>query len=410
MATFLYEVQDKTGKTVRGAMNAHSPQEVEAQLAQRGFSNVQVKTEIAGSRTSVMPQSAVTVTGSQLYNRNAASLAIPSPKDMALFFRQMASLMHAGFSVSTALSDLGMRTAQRGIADAAKQMGAATAGGASVAQEMAKYPTIFAPHVVGLVAAGETGGFLEFSFEEAALNAEQDAALREGLWLPKFLFWQSIWSVLFFAPLFPSIDVINPAKSVGNYFRIFLFLCVPLGILMHVAAEAIGRMRHQPFARDFFDRISLRIPVMARLAHVRALAAFTRVLRRLLMSGISAPVAYAAAVEAVPNAALRERLGMGLPLVQSGQGIDAAINATGLLGNDPLQLLITGQKTGQFVEMLDRVTTYYQEEAQRATDAAKGAEKKLAGIITLISMGYVLIAATHDGYALMFNFVDKFDK
>jgi type IV pilus assembly protein PilC len=307
----------------------------------------------------------------------------------------MQSLLHAGFSVSTALSDLGLRTTNRGIRNAAREIATATANGASLAQEMAKHPTIFAPHVIGLVAAGEAGGFLEFAFEEAGLNAELDAVLRQGLWWPKFLFWQSVWSVLLFGPVFPSLDLENLLKSASNYTRTLLLISVPLGLLFHFVVELIGRLRHQPFARDFFDRASLRIPVMAKLARVRALAAFTRVLRRLLMSGISAPVAYAAAVEAVPNAALRDRLRIGLPVVQQGNGIDAAVQATGIFGNDPLQLLVTGQKTGQFVEMLDRVTTYYQEEAGRATDGAKDAQKRLAVIITIISSGYVMIAATH---------------
>jgi type II secretory pathway component PulF len=78
------------------------------------------------------------------------------------------------------------------------------------------------------------------------------------------------------------------------------------------------------------------------------------------------------------------------------------------MGDDPLQLLITGQKTGQWMEMLDRVTAYYQEEAARATDAAKSAQKRAGVLITLISMGYVTIAVTAGGYNLMFKFADSF--
>ncbi|MDX1932896.1 MAG: type II secretion system F family protein [Capsulimonadales bacterium] len=393
MAIFRYEVQDKSGKTVRGAMDAPSAQEVEMRLWEKGFRSVRVQSD-AGSNVAVS-SAVVPAAPSVPYRRNAFSLTTPSPSDSALFFRQMASLLHAGFSISTALDDLGLRTTNRAIRNAARQLAAATAGGASLAQEMGRHPTVFAPHVVGLVAAGEAGGFLEFAFEEAALNAELDAALRQGQWLPRFLFWQAIWSVLLFAPLFPSIDFENLARSIGNYARTVLFLCLPIGVLMHAVAELVGRLRHQPFARDFFDRVSLNVPIMARLAHRRALAAFTRVLRRLLMAGIAAPVAYAGAVEAVPNAALRERLRRGLPVVQSGNGLDAAIQATGMFGGDPIQLLVTGQKTGQFVEMLDRVTTYYQEEAQRATDGAKDAQKRAGILITLLSVGYVTVATVY---------------
>jgi hypothetical protein len=81
-------------------------------------------------------------------------------------------------------------------------MAQAVTRGESISAQMAGFPHLFAPHAVGLVAAGETGGFLPFAFEEAALGAEQDAALRQGLWLPKLLIWQAIWSVLLLQPLF----------------------------------------------------------------------------------------------------------------------------------------------------------------------------------------------------------------
>jgi type II secretory pathway component PulF len=263
--------------------------------------------------------------------------------------------------------------------------------------------------VTGLVAAGEAGGFLEFAFEEAALNMEQDAALTQGLWLPRVLIWQAIWSVLILQPLFPSINP-NDIKASGfAYLRALLFIAIPLGIGMHIASYALGKMWNQPWARRFHDSLSLRIPVMANLAKMRALASFTRVLRRLLMSGISPEPAFVGAARAVPNLVLSERiLQIGAPVVRSHEGIDKAIAATGLMGDDPLQLLITGQKTGQWLEMLDRVTAYYQEEAARATDAAKNAQKRAGVLITIISMGYVTIALTAGLYNIIFKFTDSF--
>lgn len=295
-----------------------------------------------------------------------------------------------------------MRTGHRGLARAAREMAAATANGASMAPLMIAYPGLFAQHMVGLVAAGETGGFVEFSFEEIALGAEQDAALRQGLWFAKVLIWNAVWTVILLQPLFPSIDVhklsnSDTSRAVFDAFTGYehaLMWAIPLGIVLHIVAHLVGKMRGQPFARDFFDRISLAVPVMARLARMRALASFTRVLRRLLMSGISPAPAFAAAVQSVPNAALREKLNLGLPIVRGGQGLDAAIQVTGMMPNDPMQMLITGQKTGQWIEMLDRVTAFYQEEAARATDAAKAAQKRLGVLLTIIVTGYVMIVTT----------------
>jgi type II secretory pathway component PulF len=337
------------------------------------------------------------------------------PTELGSFFRQMASLIHAGFTVGSALTDLGMRTANSGLRSAAKAMGAATLNGASVAGQMVLYPGLFPEHVVGLVHAGETGGFVEFAFEEVALWAEQDAALRQGMWFPKVLIWNAVWTVLLMQPLvmidsskLASGDMRTMPHAFDGYGRL-MPLVFGIGILLHVVCWVVGKMRHQPFAERFFDGLSLRLPVMARLAKMRALAAFTRVLRRLLMAGISPAPAFAAAANAVPNAVLRDRLRLGLPIVRGGQGLDAAIQATGMMEHDALQMLITGQKTGQWIEMLDRVTSYYQDEAARATEGAKAAQKRLGWILTIAVTGYVICFTTWLCYNIMFKVTGQYE-
>lgn len=394
MAIFRYEAADVNGKVLRGAMDAPTAQEVTRRLSERGYRSVQVLASSGTAQAQAQMQAV------------SADMSAPRPggltfgkavraEDLGVFFRQLGSLVNAGFTVGAALADLGPRTSHRGLRTAATQMAATTASGASLSGEMAKYPGLFPAHVVGLVHAGETGGFLPFAFEEAALSAEQDTALRQGLWLARFLIWQSIWSVLLFQPLIGSINPENVLGGLAGYGRKLLFIAIPVGIGLHLFCALAGWLWRQPMADRLRGRLSLAIPVMARVARMRAMASFTRVLRRLLMAGISPEPAFVGAARSVPNLVLSERLLAGASIVRAGQGIDAAIQATGMMEHDPLQLLVTGQKTGQWIEMLDRVTAYYQEEAARATDAAKSAQKRVGVIVTLVSTGYIMCAATY---------------
>ncbi len=403
MAIFRYEAADVSGKILRGAMDAPDAQEVMRRLEGRGYRTVQVQEPTAPAAAAVTPG----VPPSVPRSRGLAFGKAISATDLGLFFRQMNSLAAAGFTVSAALADLAPRTQNRALRGAASQMAAATANGSAMSAEMARFPHLFAPHVVALVAAGETGGFLPFAFEEAALGAEQDAALRQGLWLPKLFIWQAIWSVLLLTPLFPSINPDNVAQGFVRYALTLLFVCVPIGIGLHLLAALVGWWWRQPANRAISDRLALRIPVMARVAKMRALASFTRVLRRLLLSGISTEPAFVGAARAVPNTVLAERFLAGAPIIHSGQGLDAAVQATGLMDHDPIQLLVTGQKTGQWIEMLDRVTLHYQEEAANATQTARSAQKRIAGLVTLISMGYVTIVATHGLATLGFKWTES---
>ena len=410
MAIFRYEAADVGGKVLRGAMEAGSPQDVVRRLNERGYQQVQVLGAPSGMAMGATTAPARPMPGDLDARRGAFAFGAVPTTVLATFFRQMASLVHAGFTVGASLSDLGMRTSHRGLQSAVKSMGAATVNGGSFAGQMAQFPGIFPEHVVGLVRAGETGGFVEFSLAECALWAEQDAALRQGMWLPKILIWNAVWTVLLMQNLFTGIDAkklmdgtaSSMTHALDGYGRTLPWL-IALGLALHLICYVVGKMRHQPFAERFVDGLSLRLPVMARLAKMRALAAFTRVLSRLLRSGISPAPAYEAAASSVPNAVLRDRLRLGVPIVRGGQGIDSAIQVTGLMGNDPLQMLVTGQKTGQWIEMLDRVTSYYQDEAVRATENAKAFQKRLGWILTLMVTGYVICAGTYGCYNVMFR-------
>lgn len=399
MAIFRYEAADVSGKILRGAMEAPDANAVARRLGERGYQTLRVQPPAAHA----VAEANVTSPAAARMRAKLFFGPLAAPEDVALFFRQLAALVHAGYSVSSALTDLAPRTRQSGIRRAASEMAAATAQGSRLSEQMARHPTLFARHVRSLVAAGETGGFLEFAFDEAALGAEQDAALRQGLWLPKLLIWQAVWSVLLLAPMFPRLVTQGPLA----YGQAVLAWSVPVGIGLHLAAALGGWAWRQTGTIGLRDRLSLTLPVMARLARTRALAAFTRVLRRLLLAGIAPEPAFVGAARAVPNALLAERLLAGVTRVRAGQSMDKAIEASGVMEHDPLQLLATGERTGQWTEMLDRVAAHYDEEAARATQAAQTAQKRLGTLITLIATGYVTIAVTEGTMRSAFDLVDQ---
>jgi type II secretory pathway component PulF len=401
VAIFRYEAADLNGKVLRGAMDAPTADEVARRLQGRGYRTVRVQAPPTIPAQTRWPRAADLV---QPRGPRGLSFArAVAPEDLGLFFRQMASLLHAGFTPAGALADLGPRTAHRGIRTAAAAMAAAAAAGQGLSSEMARFPALFAPHVVGLVAAGETGGFLPFAFEEAALGAEQDAALRQGLWLPRLLIWQAVWSVLLLQPLFPRIFTEGPAA----YLTYVATRMLPLGVGLHLSVGLLGWLWRQPFAAAFRDRAALALPVMRRLARRQALAAFTRVLRRLLLAGIAPEPAFLGAARAVPNRVLAARFATGASSLRDGRGLDAAVEATGMMEHDPLQMLVTGQRTGQWAEMLERVTAYYQEEAAAAILAAKAAQKRIGVLVTIVATGYVTIVATVGPMQAAFQFTDK---
>jgi len=393
MPLWRYEAIDRSGKTVRGVLESDTAEQAAVQIGARGYRSVQVLGRGAAEPAERPAQS---------YGRFVSAL---SPDDRALFFRQLATLLRAGFTPAGALADLGPRSGNRRLRDAAARMASACAQGTSFSEALAAEGGLFPNEVSGLAAAGESGGVLPLTMDEAALSAELDIAVRRGMGWVRFLIWQSIWSVLVFIPIFPSIDTSGVAKSLGNYARAMGWV-IPSGLALHGAWALHHWFCRTPAGAQWRDTVSRLIPADARLVRCRALGAFTRVLRALLSSGISPATAFAIATRAVPDRGSRERLSAGTGMLAQGKGLDEAMSVTGLFGDREMQLLGTGQRTGTWSEALDQVTAATQDNLHAAVDSVRRSARRFGILLTVLSMGYVMVAGTHGTLQFALRFAD----
>ncbi|MFM7320093.1 MAG: type II secretion system F family protein, partial [Armatimonadota bacterium] len=331
----------------------------------------------------------------------------PVPDNVvALFFHQLKALLLAGFTVGGALADLGPRTANVRLREACARMASATTSGAGFADALANEPGLFPPGTTGLVAAGEAGGFLPEACAEIALSAEQALAIRRGMWWVSLLIWQSVWSVLLFQPIFGSLDFEQPMRTLANYVHALLVRVLPIGVALHGVTFAAGWWMRTEAGAPLRERAVELVPVLRRWERARALSSFTRVLRRLLRSGISPATAYRGACAAVANDRLRARFLAGAEILDRAGGIDGALGATGLLPHDPLQLLVTGQRTGTWDDALDKVAARFEDEAAESLEAVRRARKRFGILLTLVTTGYITIAGTDGAFRTAFRFAD----
>ncbi len=393
MPLWRYEAIDRSGKTVRGVLDAEVAESVVTRIGARGYRSVQVLGHV---------DEAPAAHSTRDLGRFVRALG---PDDLGLFFRQLAALLRAGYTPAGALADLGPRSANPRLRDACARMASACGSGSSFAEALAAEGGLFPAETAGLLAAGEAGGVLPLAVDEAALSAELEIALRRGMGWVRFLVWQSVWSVLLFVPIFPSIDTGGVGKTISNYARAMGWM-IPLGAGLHGAWALHGWLCNTPFGMGWRDTVVRCFPAQWRLARCRALGAFTRVLRALLSAGISPATAFAIATRAVPDSRFQERLMHGAGLLAQGKGLDDAVAATGLFDDRAVQLLTTGQRTGTWTEALDQVTAGAQEDLHAAVDAARRSARRFGILLTLLSMGYVMIAGTHGTMQFALRFAD----
>jgi type IV pilus assembly protein PilC len=401
MSLYLYEAVDRSGKVVNGAMDATDEAMVTARLSQMGYQAQWVK---PSPRRSVGRRSAGKKTAAVAHPL-AESREGATPRENALFFRQFAALVRSGLSLYQALDHLHPRTRHPALAQSVLQMREAARSGGRISDTMARYPRLYAPHVVGTVRAGELGGFLEIALDEIALEYEQEVAFYKGMWLPKALVAQALVAIAIGQPLFPTLF---PNAQFLEFLKLVFLRNLPiLGLFLLLAHLFVKRMQ-LPQYRPRRDALILRIPAFGSLARQRSLAAFVRMLRRLYAAGIGPMIAWEGAMNVVPNTAIREKLAEAHKQIETGNvPLHDAFARTGLFADEAEAMLATGVVSGQMTQMLDRIAEYYQDNVERAFHHARFWMYRIGISLFILTTGILFIILVKSYFTGIFEFIDR---
>ncbi len=452
---YLYEAVDSSGKTIMGRIEAKDEGEVQRKLTYMGYSPQSIapiqtapvaantrgqgSVAVAANPARTLPQtvaqngsvarsSSITLAGNAAklnarvvtqapaaprqnflinpVNPNASKMGGVPTKDLMFFFQQLAPLVKSGMTIYAALDNLAHRTKNKNLAQTAHEMAEAARTGQRVSDVMELYPRIYPDHIMGMVRAGETGGFLEIALAEIALNFEQNLALYKWMWVPKLLATQSLYVLAVVIPLMPclfaSMDI---AANMLLYVKWELLL-LPIAFGVQMLIKFLVQQAQLPQYRRFRDGMSLKFPAFGNLQREAALSAFVRMLRRLYHAGVPPIQAWECAMNTVANVVLRERLGNSYLMMQQGASLSDAFSATGLFDNQIENLVITGQQSGEVVESLDKAADYYQEQLQVAAVRARRVMFSM-GLTTMLVLGGAAVCwLTYSEYHSMFKWVD----
>ncbi len=391
MPIFRYEVTDAHGTTLSGAMDAPDEPTVRCRLAQRGYTVVRVVPASHPSRPVLWQY------------RTTHFRGRVGPADQAVFFRQLASLLRAGIAPFRATSELAQRTTSHALRHVAEEMRSTSERGGSLADAMARYPDLFAPHIIATVQAAQTGGFLDIACDEIAQEYEYELAFYKGMWLPRALVIQSVLAISVAQPLFPTLF---PDNDLRHYLLLAFVRNVPIALALIAAVRWVWRRVQAPAMAGRRAEWALGLPVFGDLARQRSLAAFVRMLRRLYAAGILPVQAWEGAAAVVPNAVIRERLVDVRQELEQGVPLHEAYHNTGLFASETEHLIATGVMSGEVIEMLDRIAEYYQRNVERATDAARFWMYRLAFSLFLALSGLLLVLMLRSYFDSVFRFTE----
>lgn len=426
MGLFRYEAVDKTGKTVRGVMDASDEQQVAQKLGNMGYTPQSVF-----SAHGQPP--AQNVTGQQ-QPANVPQQAIPRPKGgietvtiasgipisvkskvpasaLATFFRQLATLVRSGRPLYQSLTDI--RVSNSKIRALLPTLQDRISQGQKLSGAMAEYPKIFPVHAIASVWCGELAGKLDIVLDEIATDFEREASdTRFGRvgW-----FFVKITVILFIlmAPFLNLNSLITKVAGQGVNFAVKtladgFYAALPFIFATLISWEVWGVIKRVPIVRHILDGILIRTPVWGKIHRATSMSRFLHMMDSMVSAGIYPETAWDAASLTPRNTEIAKRLRLARNASPPGSNIAVLLENARFFGVDDVGLLVAGEKSGQLPEVMMNLSESYSQKANTYKTMGKGTSVILImvfqGVLTVVA-AYLMIKGYADYFKPMLNSV-----
>ncbi|MCZ6825982.1 MAG: type II secretion system inner membrane protein GspF [Gammaproteobacteria bacterium] len=365
MGAFEYKAVDSSGKQARGLLEGDNARQVRQLLRERHLLPLEV-TEVAEKEKK---------------RRKLSFRRGISATDLALFTRQLATLVRAGLPLEEALHAVSQQTEKPRISSILMGVRSRLMEGHPLAVGMADFPQAFPEMYRATVAAGEQSGHLDTVLERLADYAESRQILRQKL--SSAAIYPIVLSVMSLLIVTGMLVFVVP-KIVGIFEdsnQKLPFLTTALISVSHLVRDyglfglvalaggmfAFKRWLRQPSARRRVDSFLLRLPLVARLVRGFNNARFTRTLSILSGSGVPVLESMRIAGSVIANLPMWEAVEEATLRVREGATISHSLAARGLFPPMTVHLIASGEASGKLDEMLER--------------AADNQERELDGLI-----------------------------
>lgn len=312
---------------------------------------------------------------------------------LMFFFRQAATLMDAGIGPAQAMRTLAGQTQSPKLSAIISELREHAEAGRPLSFGMQRHPEQFSPLMLGIVKAGEQGGFLDGAFAQVADHIEQEIQLRNLIrrvtFFPKLVL---IASCLIIWGANGIIASVRPGSPFGISSPLTtLAVWLILGPLL-VALFLFSRIGlANPRIKYAWDQMLLSLPGLGKIVMQFAMAKFGHAFGALYRAGVPIQQSLTMAADASGNERLRSLMYPAAKRLESGKGITEVFQQTGAFSPIVLDMTATGEASGRLDLMMSKVSEYYEEEAKtRAYQAG-----------TIFGVGVLLCVAIYIAYVVI---------
>ncbi|MGE6333785.1 type II secretion system F family protein [Stenotrophomonas sp. NPDC077659] len=361
---FVWVGTDKRGVKMKGEQMAKNANLVRAELRRQGINPGQVK---------LKPKPLFGQAGKPV-----------SPKDIAFFSRQMATMMKSGVPIVSALDIIGSGHKNPRMKKMVDGIRTDIEGGSSLYEAVSKYPVQFDELYRNLVRAGEGAGVLETVLDTVATYKENIEALKGKI--KKALFYPAMVVVvallvsaillIFVVPQFEDVFksfgaelpaftqlIVNLSRFMVSWWWLIAIIMGGAGVGFVMAYKRSLKMQHT------MDRLILKVPVIGQIMNNSAIARFARTTAVTFKAGVPLVEALGIVAGATGNKVYEEAVLRIRDDVSVGYPVNMAMKQTNLFPHMVVQMTGIGEEAGALDAMLFKVAEYYEQEVNNAVDA-----------------------------------------
>ena len=385
--TYVYKGVDKKGNKIQGEMNGGSPTIVRTLLAKQGITAKSVSKK-----------------AKPLFGSSGKAI---KPADIAVFSRQMATMMKAGVPLVQAFDIVADGLENPNLKKLVLQIRDSVAAGSGFANSLREHPKYFDDLFCNLVDAGEQSGALETMLDRIATYKEKTEALKakikKALTYPIAVVVVAIivTGILLvkvvpqFAETFSSFGADLPAFTLFVLHLSELAQAYWFIILVAMIASVFGfklAVERSPALAYAVDKYILKLPIIGQIIYLSVMARFARTLATTFAAGVPLIDALTSVAGAAGNRIYSEGIIRVREDVSTGIQLNTALKARAIFPTLLIQMSAIGEESGALDAMLDKVAVYYEEAVDNMVDSLTSLLEPIIMSVLGVLVGGLMIA------------------
>jgi type IV pilus assembly protein PilC len=380
---FEWEGKDKNGKIVRGEMRAGGEAMVSASLRRQGILTTKVKKRRMSGGRSI------------------------KQKDIAVFTRQLATMMKAGVPLIQSFDIVARGSTNPKMTRLLTDIRSDVETGTSLSAAFRKHPLHFDSLYCNLVEAGEAGGILEALLDRLAIYQEKTMALKNkiksaliypvAVLVVAFVVLAVI--MIFVIPAFKDVftsfgaDLPTPTLVViamSEFFVKYWYLI--FGFLGGGIYFFLESWKRSVKMQKAMDRLLLRVPVFGDLVNKSCIARWTRTLSTMFAAGVPLVEALDSVGGASGNAVFAEATEQIQKDVSTGSALTTSMQTTGVFPTMVIQMCAIGEESGALDQMLGKAAEFYEDEVDEAVKGLSSLMEPFIIVILGVLIGGIVVS------------------